>query len=115
MAWSFASASPVEAAGPSPAGARPRGVLVRARARDPRAGPAVLADNQAACLAQYPDRGSGRPGTRPGPDRSRGGMPSAAPATPACSRLWLTGPPPPHTPAPLAPPPPPPATLESLQ
>ncbi len=105
MAWSFASASPVEAAGPSPAVARHHGVLVLARARDPRAGRAVLADNQAACLAQYPDRGSGRPGTRPGPDRFRGGMPFAAPATPACSRLWLTGPPPADTAVLIAAPP----------
>jgi hypothetical protein len=105
MAWSFASASPAEAAGLSSAVARHHGVLVLARARDPRAGPAVLADNQTTCLAQYLEHGNARSDTRPGPDRFRGGMPFAGPATPGCSRQWLTGLPPADTAVLIAAPP----------
>src|SRR5260370_42507099 len=90
MAWSFASASPAEAAGPSPAVARHHGILVLARARDPRAGPAVPADPQTTCPRKYPDRGSGRNDTRPGPGRLRSRMPFAAPAAPGCSRRGPT-------------------------
>ncbi len=54
------------------------------------------ADQQTTCPRKYLDRGSGRPGTPPGPGRFRSGMPFVGPAAPGCPRLWLTGLPPGH-------------------
>jgi len=85
--------------------ARHHGVLVLARARDPRAGPSVLADEQTTCLSQYLERGSRRSDTGPGPGRFRSRMVFAGRAAAGCSRRWLLGVPPAHTAVLIAAPP----------